>query len=318
MQTASTMSVAFSSTLWNVGTGAVDPNHAFAIQDLDFLPESITINAGDSIAFHVAGGAGGDAHTVAFVPASMPVPPPGSPNNLSPAGGTTVDGTKFVNSGILFGGQTFTLHFPTPGTFRILCLFHEPAMVMSVVVQKAGTPYPHTAAYYSAVGSQTAWANLTAAFNSIKLFPFPNYGTTLSAGIQPGLVHFPPPHGTVLRFIDSNNTGLINNSGNMTIKAGTVLTFVNETTNEPHTVTILPAGQTELPAALGPDPAINAVAYPGITPFDGTKLVNSGSLVRAPGAPFAFKVRFTKAGQFFYACIYHDNSGMDGRITVLP
>lgn len=308
------VSTSFAATTWNIGTGA--SYNYYSDQLLDFLPTAITINAGDSIAFHVASGAGGDPHTVAFVPSTTKVPPPGDPNNLSPAGGTIVDGTKFVNSGILFGGQVFTLRFSKPGTFRILCLFHEPAMVMTVTVQPTGTPYPHNAQYYLNVGATDEWQDFFEARQSVAQFPFPSGGTTFAAGVDPGLVHFPPPDSTILRFLNSNQWSLVANGGSKTIKAGTVITWVNETSNEPHTVTVLPAGQTELPAALTPDPAVNAVPYPSVTIFDGTKLVNSGTLVRAPGAPFAFAVKFTKPGVYHYACIYHDNSGMDGVITV--
>lgn len=319
-QTQAVASVAASRT-WIIGTGA--SYNFFSDQDLDFLPTAITIDAGDKIAYQVGSGSGGDPHTIAFVPAGSTVPPPSDPNNANPSNSTStagvVDGTKFVNSGIEFGGQTYTLQFTKAGTYKIYCLFHEPAMVMTVTVNPAGTAYPHTQSYYTSVGSTDEWQDFFEARQSVSKYPFPNFGNTIAAGIAPGLAGgFPPPDSTILRFINSNSWADVANAGNKTIKVGTVLTFVNETTNEPHTVTILPAGQEDLPATLAPDPPINAVAYPGVTPFDGTKLVNSGTLVRAPGAPFAFAVKFTKAGKFYYACIYHDNSGMDGVITVNP
>lgn len=298
------------STVWNVGTGA--SHDYYALQDLDFYPNSITIDAGDSITYHVASGAGGDAHTVAYVPPGMKVPSPDDPNDVNPAGGASVDGTAFVNSGILFGGQTFTLHFPKPGTYRILCLFHAPAMVSTVVVQKAGTAYPHTAAYYLHAGTEDLWKDLTAAYNSVTSFPFTWYGTTFAAGIDPGLVHFPPPDSTVLRYLNSGATGSIPNAGNITVKVGTVLTWVNETSNEPHTVTFATAGQTALPN-IPPDPAVN-VASSGITAYDGTQIVNSGTFIGGQ----SFKLRFTKPGTYFYGCLYHDNSRMVGIVTVRP
>ncbi len=299
----------FASTNWSIGTGASD--HNFAVQDLDFYPNAITINAGDTVSYHVASGSGGDAHTVSFFPAGAKVPTPFDPNDVNPYGGSTVDGTHALNSGILAGGQVFTLNFPTPGTYRILCLFHEPAMVMTVVVQRTGTPYPHTAAYYANAAQTERWDDLNAGFASISSFPFKPGGTTLAAGISPGLVHFPPADSTVLRFLDIGK--LLSNSGNMTIKVGTVLTWVNESSNEPHTVTFNVAGQSDLPP-IPPDPAVNVVAPPGITDYDGSKIVNSGTF--APGQKF--QLRFTKAGQFYYGCVYHDNSLMEGRVTVMP
>jgi len=117
-----------------------------------------------------------------------------------------------------------------------------------------------------------------------------------------------------LRFLTSASTdsSVLAREGSITIKAGTTLTWVNLTSNEPHTVTVVPAGQTDLPE-LPPDPAIN-VAASGTTTFDGTKLVNSGTFVVGQ----KFSLKFTKAGSYFYGCLYHDNSRMTGTITVTP
>ncbi len=308
---------ALAATNWNVQTGASIYN--FAVQDLDFYPKAITIDAGDTITYRVASGAGGDAHTVAFVPPGMVVPSPGdprdlNPTNVNPSGPTIVDGTKFVNSGILFGGQTFTLRFTKAGTYRILCLFHEPAMVASVIVQNAGTAYPHNAQYYLDIGAQDEWEDFSDGRASISQFPFKPFGTTLAAGIDPGLVHFPPPDSTVLRFLTTGSFSDLAIEGNLTIKVGTVLTWANETSNEPHTVTFPPAGQNVLPN-IPPDPAVNVATVPGaITTFDGSHLVNSGTFLGNQ----KFMLKFTKAGKFFYGCLYHDNSGMTGWITVTP
>jgi plastocyanin len=298
------------STNWNVGTGA--SNNYYAYQDLDFFPKNITIDAGDTITYHVGSGVGGDAHTVAFVPPGMKVPSPGDPADLSPAGGTTVDGTTFLNSGILVGGQTFTLHFPKAGTYRILCLFHEPAMVSTVVVQNAGAAYPHTAQYYLNTGALDEWQDFYEAAQSVALFPFANGGKTFAAGIDPGLVHFPPSDSTVLRYINTDDRTKIPAEGSITIKVGTVLTWVNETSNEPHTITFALAGQSSVPN-IPPDPSVN-VASSGITSYDGSHIVNSGTILGGQ----KFQLKFTKPGKYFYGCLYHDNSRMTGWVTVTP
>lgn len=301
----------FSSLVWNVQTGA--STNFYAIQDLDYYPNAITVDAGDSITYRIASGSGGDAHTVSFVPKGQPIPPPPAPQNLVPAGGNTIDGTKFVNSGILVGGQSFTLHFPKAGTYPILCLFHEPAMESTVVVQPAGTKYPHTPGYYLSAGAQDEWNDFRAGAASVASFPFAANGNTFAAGIAPGLGHGPPTQATVLRFLNNGNFDDVAKAGSKTVKVGTVLTWVNETTNEPHTVTFAKAGANQLPP-LPPDPAINVVPAPGITPIDGTKIVNSGTFI----ANQKFSVKFVKAGTYLYGCLYHDNSRMTGTITVVP
>jgi len=302
---------AHASTNWSVLTGGANKDYAF--QALDFYPNSITIDAGDTITFTVAGGAGGDAHTVAFVPIGAKMPSPLSVKDLSKYGGTTVTGKKLLNSGLLVGGQTYTLTFPNPGTYRIVCLFHEPAMEGTVVVQKAGTPYPHDAAYYQQLGATQLHADVRAARASVRLFPFTPGGTKIAAGIDPELVQFPPSDLTVLRFLDTANPRKAGTSGNLTVKTNTVLTFVNETSNEPHTVTINIEGKSGVPN-IPPDPPVNAAPYGSVTTDDGTKVVSSGTFLGGR----SFQVMFTKAGTYSYGCIYHFNSGMDGTITVTP
>lgn len=287
-------------TTWNVQAGASTTD--YAIQDLDFYPKTITINAGDNITWRVAAS---EPHTVTFLAPGQTPPPGSSPQAVVPAGGTYYNGTSFINSGILNGGYKFTVKFLKPGTYTYYCLFHQPAMEGTVIVQKAGTPYPHTAQYYLTIGAQDEWEDLGAAQLSVSSFPFADRGTTFAAGIDPGLVTFPPPDSTVLRFINTNNRGLLATAGNKTIKVGTTLTWVNETSNEVHTVTF--------PAAGKPLPEMNPFSPPsGGTVYDGTHLVNSGIL--PPKGRFS--LTFTKTGTFTYFCLLHDNSGMMGTITV--
>lgn len=306
-----------SATTWYVQVGGVFDDAA--VQNLDYFANTITIDAGDSVRYKLAGQYGSDAHTVAFVPKGMPIPSPLDPNDASPAGPHFVDGTTFVNSGILFGGQTFTLKFTKAGTYRILCLFHEPAMESTVVVQAAGKPYPHTQQYYDQVGETDQAQGTAAAVASLAQFPFPNNGTHMAAGIDPGLVNPVPPDSTILRFIDTDNfTRLSDSSGNITIKAGTVLTWTNETSNEPHTITFPIAGQTKVPNIPPDPPIIPRRNEDGVPVYDGTHVVNSGTLMGLDkfGLPQSFRLQFVTPGTFVYFCDYHYNSGMHGYITV--
>ncbi len=62
-------------------------------------------------------------HTITFPVAGQAVPNlnPFSP----PSGGNTYDGSAVVNSGPLFGRQSFSLTFTKPGTYAYGCLFHD-------------------------------------------------------------------------------------------------------------------------------------------------------------------------------------------------
>lgn len=74
-------------------------------------------------------------HTVTFPVAGQQLPQmaPFSP----PSGGNTYDGSTLVNSGPLFGGQSFSLTLTKPGTYTYSCLFHDDTegMVGTIVVQ---------------------------------------------------------------------------------------------------------------------------------------------------------------------------------------
>lgn len=71
--------------------------------------------------------------TLGIVGQDFPEMDPFSP----PSGGNTYDGTTVVNSGPLFGGQSFSLTFTKAGTYEVHCLFHDDTenMVGTVVVQ---------------------------------------------------------------------------------------------------------------------------------------------------------------------------------------
>lgn len=300
-------------TNWKVETGAA--TESYALQDLDFYPNKITIDAGDTITYQV-NGVGLDGHAVAFVPSNQKIPSPLDPKDLVPHGGTTIDGKHFVNSGALGGGlppYEVTFLFSRPGVYRILCLFHEPAMESTVIVQKTGTPYPHNAAYYRDQANVDKQHDLAAAERSVSDFPFKPGGTTLAAGVDPGLIRFPPRDSTVLRYVDTKDAGKIATSANLTIKVGTVITWINETSNEPHTITFPQGGHDKLPN-IPPDPPVNVAPHGKITKYDGSKIVNSGTILSGTG----FRLMFTKAGSYYFGCLYHDNAGMAGRITVKP
>lgn len=103
-----------------------------ALQALQFYPASITIDAGDSVTWQYPAG---EPHTVTFAPVGAPFPTmdPFSP----PSGGSSYDGSALVNSGPLFGGQSFSLTFTKAGTYTYHCLFHDDTenMIGTVVVQ---------------------------------------------------------------------------------------------------------------------------------------------------------------------------------------
>lgn len=283
---------------WQVGVGAMRRNGA--LQALDFFPETITIDAGDSVTWVTQ-----SIHTVSFLEGSAFTP---FTAPLGPAGGSTEDGTTFTSSGILTPGQPYTLTFSTPGTYAYNCLLHPPEMAGVIIVQPAGTPYPHPQGFYTGQGNAAANGELSAAQTALASFPYPDGGTTLAAGIAPGLAGGSPSTSSVWRFIDADNS-LVNA---ITIPVGTTVMWVNQSNNEPHTVTFPVAGQP-----LPPDESPASPATVNTT-YDGSTLTNSGPFGTAVGIPFnSYSLTFTKRGTYTYFCLFHDDFGMMGTVNVI-
>ncbi len=283
---------------WNVQVGASTLDQGF--QDLDFYANTITIDAGDKVTWRIAAE---EPHTVSFLAPGQTAPPPTSPQALKPAGSNTFDGTTFTSSGTLTDGQTYTLTFLKPGIYKYHCLIHQPEMSETIVVQKAGTPYPHSQAFFTHAGEEDEWVDLNAATASIRQFPYKVGGTTLAAGMAPGLATGKPAQSTVLRFVDVNDASAVDKTREITVPVGTTVTWVDQSNNEPHTVTF-PAGHP-LPS--------NPFAPPsGGHTFDGTTLTNSG--VFFPGQKYS--LTFVKQGFYEYFCLFHHNEGMYGWVNV--
>ncbi|MFI5268394.1 MAG: plastocyanin/azurin family copper-binding protein, partial [Chloroflexota bacterium] len=211
------------------GGGSTDQ----AVQADLFFPGTITIDAGDSITW--ADGSG-EAHTITFGSA-----PPGPPD-LAPAGGTSVDGSSLVSSGLLLPipGKGYTLNFPKVGTFNYQCLIHPASMKGSVVVQAAGSAYPTSQATYKAASDPLLTAAITAgeaalAAQTVTSKANGDGSTTYyeNTGLGDGKSY------TIERF----------GAQNLNVHVGDTVVWTQKDPNEAHTVTFLNNGQ-DIPATL--------------------------------------------------------------------
>ena len=268
-----------------------------AVQADLFFPGAITINVGASITW--ADGSG-EAHTISFGS-----PPPGPPD-LAPAGGTSVDGSSFVSSGIFppIPGKGYTLTFPKAGTYNYQCLIHPVSMKGSVVVQAAGSPYPTGQTTYKAASDPSLTAAISsgqAALAAQTVTSKANAdGTTTyyeNGGLGDGKSY------TLERF----------GAQNLSVHVGDTVVWTQKDPNENHTVTFLNSGQ-EVPITL-PNGQLNpqALAPAGGKVYAGSGLFNSGFLL--PNQ--SYSLTFSKAGVYNYECLIHDNLGMKATITVL-
>jgi plastocyanin len=304
---------------------------AGAWQFMRFYPETITINAGDTVVWKLNSA---EFHTVTFLAPGEQAPafltPEGgdsqrliaNPEVAYPSGGPTYDGTTYVNSGLLQRApgqpQEFQLTFTTPGDFAYLCLVHS-MMKGHVIVQDAGAAYPKTQAQYDAE-AQAQLAADTAASKAME-------AAALTPTSKPG------PNGTTIHQVkvgagDGTMAWMRFGPTDLTVHVGDTVEWVQNDVETPHTVTFT-SGQAEPqdilvePQASGPPKLVFnpvAAAPAGGGTYSGTGFFSSGLLpgTKAPDpGPRNYSLVFDTPGKYEYICILHDGMGMDGTITVV-
>lgn len=275
-------------TTWHFSVSFETAHHR--MDGMVFLPGEVWIDQGDTIVWTVGSG---EIHTVTFPVAGQQLPPfdPSDPTQLFPFGGSSYDGTSYVNSGILttlpdasgfgFAAQTYHLTFTATGDFTGYCLVH-PGMSIQVHVRPAGTPYPFSQANYDAQ-SALQRAQLIADSNRLSIQArrdSDNHHVVVGVGDDMA---------DVMRFFPSN----------VQIHVGDTISFSNHSMG-PHTVTFGPEGNIFVP-------------YGDPTHFDGSAALNSGLLF----GPAPFNVTFTRAGTYSFFCALHDYLGMTLTIVVV-
>jgi plastocyanin len=299
---------------WQVLVGRETDDHA--IQAQAYFPIVITVVAGDAITWTLGGL---NSHTVTFLSGQPPpvnpvVTPDGrslpSPLMMFAQGGTSYDGTRFANSGILgTRANSYSLTFTTPGVYPYRCLIHR-GMDGTVVVVPSSSRPPKSPAEYRTLGEQE-WAVVrTRGEGLAQSAPTveeaaPGGGTSyyISAG-------FGGNEASIIRFLPQE----------LSIRVGDTVTWVQSDPQEIHTVTFPDADTptslflTETPP-LGPpvifyDPA--ATQPQGGPVHRGQGYYNSGVM-----QPFArYTLTFLQPGTYAYICIPHANLGQVGTIVV--
>ena len=326
-------------TTWTVlvgGQAGIEPTEQGpmgAWQFMRFYPESITINAGDTIVWKLNSA---EPHTITF-----PQPGQASPELVVPAsegsqdmmfnplavmpqGQATYDGTTLTGSGQLGGEAQFPteykLTFTTPGTYEYFCAFHQ-MMKGTVIVQAAGTPYPQTQAQIDAAAAQQLAADTQAATKAeaeIKNTP---------ATTRPG------PNGTTIYEVkmgygDAMLAFMRFTPTDLTVHVGDTVEWTQTDVETPHTITLTSGG--EEPAMVVPEPQTagppklllnpQMMLPAGGTTYSGQGYFNSGLIwgTKAPmPGPRTYSLTFDTPGTYEYICILHDMMGMNGHITVL-
>ena len=128
---------------WHATVGAQSPQKGR--QALAFFPNELWIHEGDSIAWKFEAS---EIHTVTFL-ATQPTAQVRPPfQAFCPSSDpSTFDGSACVSTPPLVEGSTFTVTFPTPGNYKLVCLVH-PDMTGVVHVLERSMPLPHLQDFY--------------------------------------------------------------------------------------------------------------------------------------------------------------------------
>jgi len=298
------------SAQWHAVVGA--QNRSEGVQVLAFLPNEIWIQQGDSITwtFNVD-----EIHTVTFLKAGQVRLPfsvgcPGFSSN--PA---TFDGSTCVTTPPMAGGQTFTVAFPTPGNYKLVCLVHE-NMTATVHVLSPSEPLPHDQGFYDAEAADRQRDLLSSAGHAM------DHGDTHDAHlVTAGTGTVSATAGgsdtlSVLRFLHDT----------ITIRAGETIEWTNLDPITPHTITFGAEPQNPIPPSgnvtSDPDGALHATLNaPGDSAHSGFIIAAPQERIGLPQAPLGptrFRVTFTHPGEYPYICALHDDLGMKGTVVVRP
>src|SRR5215469_1964924 len=320
---------------WKATVGV--QNKDMSRQATAFLPNEMWIHEADQITWTFASG---DLHTVTFLTVGEVFPPnqnAGCPGfSSSPA---TFDGTTCVTSQPIStpsAGSTFTVIFPTPGNYEVVCLVH-PEMFGTIHVLSASEILPYDQAFDDEQAEDERRALLedrdgpprhqgnhhstsgTLSSNVISRTKqvTAGYGEIIATpGGQEALA--------VVRFVDDA----------VEIHAGDTVEWANWDPIIGHTVTFGtepgdlfdPSCGPSCSVTLDSDGALHAtITGPGQNLHSGfifAALEGYTGLTPVPMPPLfpptRFRVTFTRAGTYNYKCSLHDNLGMVGKVIVLP
>ena len=308
-----------------------------AVQALAFLPTEVWIHAGDSITWIFPTP---EPHSVTFLK-------PGQvrPTFVAGCPGTTPDGSPFdgsacVNSGrVTTTGATYTVTFPSPGNYRLVCLVHV-NMTGLVHVLDPSEPLPHDQDFYSDQAAVQRHDLLSDRDRRVHRKFGEDAGDDLEEANPHAHSHMvvtgtgelvSTPGGiqsvSVMRFMQWS----------ITIHAGETVEWDSSDVSG-HTITF---GQEPPDVTPQTPPSANVFAD-----ADGARHaiisstadnVHSGFIAQAaheragvpqapapvaqtqpPGAVTRFRVTFTNPGTYPYICAFHDELGMRGQVIVLP
>ncbi len=308
---------------WSAAVGAQSADKGK--QALAFLANELWIHTGDSIRWTAATD---ELHTVTFLQTGQIRPPLFAAGNSGPfvgCPGATPDGSSFngtscVTSSPLAAGQTYTVHFPTAGNYKLVCLVHL-RMTGAIHVLPPSAALPYGQAFYDRQAFIDEAEMLADAFG-LEGRGIAAAQLTSPKEVTAGISAITASGG------GSRNAAVMRFLGAATIvRVGDTVEWTNLAPTVFHTITFgiepvnaFPPSPLSIP--VDPDGVRHALIS---SPSDS---VNSGVIgspvqetVGAPQVPLdftRFRITFTAPGTFNYICALHDDIGMKGTVVVHP
>ena len=296
--------------LWHVQVGAQSQDKGGQV--LAFLPNEIWIHAGDTITWTLASD---EPHTVALLAPGQVRPPfaVGCPGTTPD--GSDENGSNCVNSGLLAGGQSYSVTFPKTGNYKLVCLIHA-NMTAVVHVLDTSQELPHNQNFYD-VQAADEQKELLSAVGHTK----DRDENHARHGVVAGTGEIVATAGgsetlSVLRFMQPTKV----------VHVGETVEWTNSDPVTAHTITFGTEPANPIPPSANVTMDADGARHATVSsPADN---VHSGFISAAPqdeiGLPqpplsfTRFRVTFTKPGLFNYECALHDGLGMVGQVIVLP
>src|SRR6266700_3005112 len=219
--TALMVPVSIQAQTWQAAVGAQSVDKGKQV--VAFLPNEIWIHAGDTVNWTVGAD---EIHTITFLTVGQVRLPffVGCPGFSF--GAASFDGSTCVSTPPMVSGQTFSVMFPLPGNFKLVCLVH-PDMTGVVHVLGTSTPLPHEQSFYDKEASEQA-QELLAELNQGQTHHHAASPNAVVVGAGKTLANG-GGHNTIslMRFVQPE----------LVIHAGATVEWTNDDPSMPHTIT---------------------------------------------------------------------------------
>ncbi|HEY2380930.1 MAG TPA: plastocyanin/azurin family copper-binding protein [Terriglobia bacterium] len=323
---------------WYANVGAETKDQG--VQADGFFPNELWIFAGDSIQWTFA--PKNEIHTVTFLMPNQVRPlatPPVGPPAGTPVVGLPLacgpyttpqsyTGSNCVSTNPVSGGTTFTVTFPNPGNFKLVCLVHTDmnGTVHVLANNNQNAALLQTQKFYDDQARDQSNDLLKDQDDQHELKDVP--GNQVAAGIGEIVgTGGGTQYRAVVRFLQPT----------ITIHKGESVTWTNLDPTEPHTVTFgaepngfNPTVPVDLGSPLGDGTLTGVITSTGDflnsgflqtqapdRPAPGLGTPPTGDIQLPPGQT-RITITFNKPGTYQYHCALHDVDGMVGKVIVTP